>query len=460
MTLVYVGIAAAVVVVLFVLWAVNYRKVGPNQVLVISGRTTAMTDPDGRRRKVGYRLQVGGGTFVMPFVETVEVLPVEVFSVSIRCPEVMTAQGIIISAEAFGQVKVATDEANLHRAVENFLSRGSSGITSVAQEVLEGRMRAALGTMTVEQIYTERDEFAARVSQAARADFERLGLDLLAFSLKDISDAQGYLEALGARRIAEVKRDAALAQAEADRDAAIHAAAYRKEGDIARLAAEAELAAATRDFEMQRAEYQSSVNSKRAEADVAYELRKAELSEGLKRQEYQVRIAEKELAARVEELEIARREKELEATVKRPAEAMSYQARLEAESDAYKKELDAKGKAAGIKLLGGAEAEAANARGKAEAETMRAKAVAWKEYTDAGLAEMVIRELPELARAVSEPLGKVERIVMVGDADGAPKLTGQVASVLAQLPTVVESLTGLDLVELLKRKEKKETTNG
>lgn len=459
MTLVYVGIAAAVVVVCFVLWAVNYKKVGPNQVLVISGRSSSVIDPDGRKRKVGYRLQVGGGTFVMPFVETVEVLPVEVFSVSIRCPEVMTAQGIIISAEAFGQVKVATDEANLHRAVENFLSRGSSGITSVAQEVLEGRMRAALGTMTVEQVYTERDEFAARVSDTARADFERLGLDLLAFSLKDISDAQGYLEALGARRIAEVKRDAALAQAEADRDAAIHAAAYRKEGDIARLAAESELAAATRDFEIQRAEYQASVNSKRAEADVSYELKKAELSEGLKRQEYQVRIAEKELAAQVEELEISRREKELEATVKRPAEAMNYQARLEAEADAYKKELEAKGKAAGIKLLGGAEAEAANARGKAEAEAMRAKAVAWKEYTDAGLAEMVIRELPDLARAVSEPLAKVDKIVMVGDADGAPKLTGQVAAVLAQLPTVVESLTGLDLVQLIKRKEKKETKN-
>ena len=445
-------IGAVVVVVLllfFGLWAFNYRKVGPNQVLVISGRTSTVTEPDGRQRTVGYRLQVGGGTFVMPFVETVDTLPLEVFSVSVRCPEVLTAQGVMISAEAFGQVKAASDEPLAHRAVENFLSKGSSGITSVAQEVLEGHMRAALGMMSVEEIYTERDKFAARVRQAAGEDFERLGLELLSFSLKDISDAQGYLQALGARRIAEVKRDATLAQAETERDSTIQA-------DVARLLAEAELAKATRDFEMQRADFQASVNVKRAAADVAYDLERAKLSEELKRQEYAVRLTEKELAAKVEEQEIVRREKELEATIKRPAEAMHYQAKLEADTDAYKKELEAKGKAAGIRLYGTTEAEAIAAKGKAEADAMRQKAQAWKEYTDAALAEMVIKQLPELARAVSEPLSKVDKIIMVGDASGVSQLTGQVAGVIAQLPVVVESLTGINLREIVKRGKKDE----
>jgi flotillin len=452
-----IGAVVVVIVLLFVaLWAFNYRKVGPNQVLVISGRTSTVAEPDGRQRKVGYRLQVGGGTFVMPFVETVDTLPLEVFSISLRCPEVLTAQGVLVSAEAFGQVKAASDEALLHRAVENFLSKGSSGITAVAQEVLEGHMRAALGMLAVEEIYTDRDAFAERVRQAANEDFTRLGLELLSFALKDISDSQGYLASLGARRIAEVKRDASLAQAETERDAAIQAAQYRKEGDVARLAAEAELAKATRDFEMQRAEFQAAVNVKRAAADVAYDLERAKLSEELKRQEYAVRVTEKELAAKVEELEIGRREKELEATVKRPAEAMHYQAKLEAETDAYQKELEAKGKAAGIRLYGTSEAEAITAKGKAEADAMRQKAAAWKEYTDAALAEMVIRQLPELAKAVSEPLAKVDKIVMVGDANGVPKLTGQVASVLAQLPAVVESLTGLNLADLLKRNKGKD----
>ncbi len=454
-------IGAVVVVVLllfFGLWAFNYRKVGPNQVLVISGRTSTVTERDGTQRTVGYRLQVGGGTFVMPLVETVDTLPLEVFSISVRCPEVLTSQGVMISAEAFGQVKASSDATLLPRAVENFLSKGSAGITSVAQEVLEGHMRAALGTMSVEEIYTERDTFAARVRQAAGEDFERLGLELLSFALKDISDSQGYLASLGARRIAEVKRDATLAQAETERDAVIQASEYRKQGDIARLQAEAELAKATRDFEMQRADFQSSVNTKRAAADVAYDLERAKLSEALKRQEYAVRLTEKELAGKVEEQEIVRREKELEATIKRPAEAMHYQAKLEAETDAYQKELEAKGKAAGIRLSGAAEAEAITAKGKAEADAMQRKAEAWKQYTDAGLAEMVIQQLPELARAVSEPLAKVDKIIMVGDASGASKLTGQVASVLAQLPAVVESLTGIKLAEILNR-GKKEKAN-
>lgn len=449
-------IAAAVIVSLFVLWAVNYRKVGPNQALVISGRTSTVVEADGRRRKVGYRLQVGGGTFVMPFIETVDSFPLEVFSLAIRCPEVLSAHGVLISAEAQGQVKASSGEASLHRAIENFLSKGSSGIVDVSQEVLEGHMRAALGTMSVEEIYADREGFARKVRDAAAEDFSRLGLELVSFSLKDISDAQGYILALGARRIAEIKRDATIAQAETERDAAINAAMARKEGDVARLKAEAELAQATRDFEIQRAEFQAAVNSKRAQADVAYDLERAKLDLSLKRQEYEVRLAEKELSAKVEEREAVRREKELEASVKRPAEAMNYQGRLEAEGEAYRKELEAKGKAAGIRTIGNAEAEAALARGKAEAEAMRAKATAWKDYSEAALTEMVIKSLPELARAVSEPLSKVEKIVMVGDASGAQKITGQVAAVLAQLPTVVESLTGLNLADLLARGKKKD----
>jgi flotillin len=446
--------AVAVVLIAFLaLWAFNYRKVGPNQVLVISGRRSTMMEPDGRARRVGYRLQVGGGTFVLPLMETVDVLPLEVMSLSLRCPEVLTAQGVLLSAEAQGQVKACAEEPLLHRAVENFLSKGASAIVYVAQEVLEGHMRAILGTLSVEDIYTQREEFAERVRERAAGDFARLGLELVSFALKDISDAQGYIQSLGARRIAEVKRDAAIAQAETERDAAIRASEYRKEGDVARLTAEAELARATRDFEIQRAEFQAAVNVKRAAADVAYDLERAKRSEELKRQEFAVRLAEVELAARVEEKEIERREKELEATVKRPAEAMQYQAKLEAETEAFRKELEAKGRAAGVRLEGAASADAIRARGAAEADTLRDKAAAYKDYTDAALQEAALKTLPDLARAVAEPLAKVDKIVIVGENPGASKITGQVASVLAQLPEVVESLTGIDLKNMLKKKQ-------
>ena len=445
--------AAAVVVVILLLWlwSANYRKVGPNQVLVISGRTSTVTDAQGRKQKVGYRLQVGGGTFVLPLMESAEVFPLEVFSIGLRCNEVLTAQGVLITAEAQGQVKACSAEPALHRAIENFLSKGSDGITYIATEVLEGHTRALLGTLTVEEVYSQREEFARKVRERAAEDFDRLGLELISFALKDISDSQGYIAALGARRIAEVKRDATIAQAETERDAAISASQARKEGDVARLAAETELAEATRDFEVRRAQVQAAVNVQRAQADIAYDLERAKLSEALKRQEYGVRLAEKELAAQLEEKEIARREKELEATVKRPAEAMAYQAKLEAETEAFQKELEAKGRAAGVRLEGASQAEALLARGKAEADAMRLKAEAWKQYTDAALAEMVIKALPDLARAVAEPLAKVDKIIMVGDGDGAPKITGQVAAVLAQLPPVVENLTGLKLQDLIRK---------
>jgi flotillin len=449
--LIYIAIAV-VFVLFFLLWALNFKKVGPSQVLVISGRKSTVTEPDGKRKSVGYRLQVGGGTFVVPLMEQIDVFPVEVLSLSLKCPEVLTAHGVLITAEAQAQVKPASVEPYLHVAIENFLSKGASGMTYVAQEVLEGHIRAILGTMAVEEIYSNREEFAGKVREGCLADFSRMGLELVSFSLKDISDAQGYLKSLGARRIAEVKRDATIAQAETERDSQIQSAEYRKEGDVARLKAEAELAAATRDFEIQRAEFQTAVNVKRAESDIAYDLERAKISETLKRKEYEIRLLEKELAAKIEEKEAVRREKELYATVKLPAEAMKFQSQMEVEADAYKKELEAKGRAAGIRAEGSAKAETIAAIGDAEAKAMREKAKAWKEYTESALADKMIDKLPELARAVSEPLSKVDKIIMVGENQGAQKITGQVASVLAQLPDVVQNLTGIDLKAIIAKK--------
>jgi flotillin len=419
-----VVIIALAVAIAFYLFK-NYRKAGPNQVLVISGRPSTFTDAEGRTRTVRYRPYIGGGTLVWPLKETVDVLPLEVFSISVKAPDVITSQGVLISADAQAQVKVSSEEGDLHRAVENFLSRGASGISYVAQEVLEGHLRSVLGGMTIEEVYTGRELVAERLRKQAEPDFRRLGLELVSFSLKDVADAQGYIAAIGARRLAEIKRDAAIAQAETERDAAINASEARKEGDVARLRAEAELAEATRDFEIRRADYQAAVNAKRAQADLAYDLERAKGEFVLKQEEYKVRLTEKELAAQVEAAEIQRREKELEA----------------------------KGRAAGVRLDGASQAEAIAAKGKAEADAMRQKAEAWKQYNDAALAEMVVKVLPELAKNVAEPLSKVDKIVMVGDDAGVPKLTGQVAQVVAQLPVVVETLTGLKLQDLLKKKD-------
>jgi len=441
-------VIAAIAVAIVALWAMNYRKVSPNQALIISGgKRRSIVEPDGTKRTIGYRLQIGGGTFVMPLIERAEVLPLDIFSLTVKTTDVLTAQGVLLTAEAQGQVRVADDEPSIRLAAQQFLSTGADGIKSVSVEVLEGHLRAVLGAMSVEDIYQHREEFATRVKKAASEDFGRMGLMLVAFSLKDISDKQGYIEALGAPQIAQVKRDATVAQAETEKDAAIKSAVARKDGDIVRLNAEVEIAAASRDFEAKRAEFQTVVNQKRAQADIAYELERVKMTQQLKMEEARVKMIDKEKAIELETKEIARREKELEATVKKPADAMAYQAKLEAEADAYKKELEAKGKAAGIRLYGNAEAEATAAKGEAEAKVMLKKAESWSNYNDAAAYDTLMRTLPELARAVSEPLSKVEKIVLVGNdgVSGASKITGQVASVIAQLPAIVESLTGTDI---------------
>ncbi len=446
-------IVAGVALIAVAVWRLlkNYRNVGPNEVLVISGlRAREVRGPDGTRVKVGYRLQVGGGTLVWPFVESANVLPLDVYSLTVKVKDVLTKQGVQLSAEATAFVKVKGDEDSIRLAAEHFLSRGSEGIMAVGQDVIEGCMRAVLGARSVEEIYQDREGFNDKVSLASEADLAKMGLEVVSFSLKDISDKQGYLDALGTESIARVKRDAMIIQAESDKDASIRSAQARKDGDIARLIAETEIAQATRDFESKRAGYQADVNQKRAQADASYELERLKLTSQIKENEFEIRLFEKKKAVELEQTEIVRREKELEATVKRPAEAMHFQQKLEAESDAYRKELEAKGKAAGIRLYGNAEAEVVLAKGKAEAEAMSKRAESFTRYNDAATVQMIVDKLPELARAIAEPMSKIDKIVMVGtDGAKATALPSQVAALVAQVPTIVESLTGVDLKALV-----------
>jgi len=450
-TLIIIIAVVAFLIFLFILmFAKQYRKVGPNEVLIISGgRKRKVTDPDGTVRKIGYRTHIGGGTLVKPFLESYQVLPLDIFTLTLKTPEVMTAQGVFIVAEATAQVKIKGDDYSIRMAAEQFLGKGAAGIESVAYTIVEGCMRAILGKMSVEEIYRRREEFASQVKEAAIDDFARMGLTLLAFSLADLSDSQGYLSALGKPRIAQVKRDALIAQAEADKDAAIKSAIARKDGDVAKLAAETEISRANRDYEMKRAEYLASINQKKAHADLSYDLEKQRMLQQIKKEEGQVRVIEKDQNIQLETLEIARKEKELEAAVKKSADAKKYQIITEANAEAYRLEAEAKGKANADRLLAQAEAERIRITGEAEAETMRQKATAYADFNMAAIYQMLVDKMPELARAVSEPLGKVDKILLVGGETGVSKITGQVAEILAQLPLVVKHLTGLDLEELL-----------
>ncbi|HOI44402.1 MAG TPA: SPFH domain-containing protein [Candidatus Aminicenantes bacterium] len=460
------GIVVLIIALLILIIAKQYRKVGPNEALIISGGRKKTAIVDGQKKKVGYRYRLGGGTFVWPFVETIDVLPMEVISINIRTPEVLTRGGVPLMAEASAQVKVDSSDTSIRLAAEQFLGLGKDGIREVANTILEGKMREVIGTMTVEEIYRGRQEFSDKVAAAVKEDFARMGLFMLSFSLRDIGDTQGYIDALSRPQIAAAKRDAAIAQAETEKESVIKSSQARKEAEVARLQSEAQIARAQWENEAKKAESQVFVNAKKAQADFSYELERFRLSQEIKKEEAKVKMIEKEEAIKIENLEISRREKELQANVVKPADARKYQIKAEAEAEGFRIQAEAKGKSEALKLQGEAEAEQIKLRGLAEAEAMLKKAGAWDKYNQAAVLEMYIRALPELAKAVSEPLSKVDKIVIVGGGDkslGASKITGQVAEVLAQMPDIVKSLTGADIKKFLQDKfspEEKKTEPG
>jgi len=462
--IVVIGIVS-VVFIFMMIWASRYTKIGPNEVLVISGRKRIITDPDGTRRRVGYRIVKGGGTFVLPVIERVDRLSLEVITLDVNTPEVYTAPGVPVEVDGVAQIKVKGDDVSIATASEQFLSKSRDDLLNIALQTVEGHLRAILGTMTVEDIYRNRDEFAQKVQEVAASDMANMGLQIVSFTLRDIRDSHGYLEALGKPRTAQVKRDAIVAQAEADRDANIKSAAANQAGEIAKYEAQTKIAESQRDYEMKKAEYDASVNQKKAESDLAYDLQKFKTEQLVKKEEIQVSIIEKDRLIEVQEKETIRKERELAATIRKPADAEQYKIQALAEAEKVRLELEAKGQAEATRAKGLAEAEAAKAKGAAqaeviklqglaEAEAMNKKAQSWKNYNEAAITQMFIDALPKIAQAISEPLTKTEKIVVVNtgnDSAGTSKVTKDIANIIAQLPPIIESLSGINLEDLLKR---------
>jgi flotillin len=475
-----VGGVVAVLFVFFIfagIWASRYTKVGPNQVLVISGRKRKVVDPDGNTREVGFRIVKGGGRFVWPVYEKVDILSLEILTIDVQTPEVYTSKGVPVKVDGVAQIKIKGDDISIATASEQFLSKSTDEIKSVAMQTLEGHLRAILGTMTVEEIYQNRDAFAQRVQEVAAGDLANMGLGIVSFTIRDIRDTQGYLDALGKPRIAQVKRDAIIAQAEADRDSQIRSAQAKQAGQEAQFAADSKIAEAQRDYQSNVAQYQATVNVQKAQADLAYDLQKFKTGQLVKAEEVQVSIVEKQKQIELQQQEILRRQRELEATVQKPADAERYRVETLANAKKFQLETEAAGaasatkatgfagadvvKATGLaeadanKARGLAQAEVIEAQGKATAEAMRVKAESFKQYNEAAVIEMIIRVLPEIAGKISEPLSKTEKMVIInagnGPGGGASKLTSDVTTIISQLPPVLEALTGVKFEKLMEQ---------
>ncbi len=463
----------AVVFLFFIfcsLYAKRYVKVGPNEVLVISGRRRKIREADGSVSTVGFRITKGGGAFVWPIVEKYDILSLELMTIDVKTPEVYTVTGVPILVDGVAQIKVKGDDVSISTAAEQFLSMSQEQIEGIARQTLEGHLRAIVGTLTVEDIYKNRDAFAQRVQEVAAGDLANMGLGIVSFTLRDIRDNQGYLDALGKPRTAQVKRDAIIAQAEADRDATIKSAQANQAGQEAKFAADTKIAEANRDYQMKVAEYTAAVNLKKAEADLAYDLQKNKTNQAVKAEEIQILVVEKQKMIDVQEKEILRKQKELEATVSRPADAERYRVQTLAEAEKFRIQTEAMGQAEAKRQIGIGEADANKARGlaeadvilaqgKATAEAMQKKADAWRAYNEAAILQLFLENAPAIAKAIAEPLAKTEKIVVVntggeGGAAGANKITKDVGTIMAQLPEVVKALSGVDINNLLAKLEK------
>ena len=422
------SVLVGLLIVAFIVWAHQYTKAGPNEVLIISGRRGRKRGEDGS--PAGYRIIRGGGTFVRPFREKVERLSLELMQFDVRTGETYSSHGVPVEVDGVCMVKVDPTDEGIELAAEQFLAGGRDDIARTAQQAVEGHLRAAVGGHSIEEVYRERAKLVEATKELSAPDLSKMGLEIVSLTIRSIQDKQGYLEALGRPRTAQVKRDAVRGEAEAEREA-----------KAARFAADTSIESSRRDYEVEKSSFKEEGQKAAAQADFAYDLQRAVVQQEVRAQELQVEIVERQKAIELMDAEVRRRVNELEAEVIEPAKSEAR--RIEALAEARKEELAAQG---------AGEADAVRLRGMAEAETMMAKAKAWGQYNDAAIADRLVSILPQLAAAVSEPLSKTDKIVMFGgngEGVGAHRVTRDVMKIVAELPEVLESLTGKRLDELV-----------
>ena len=345
---------------------------------------------------------------MFPCVQTIQRLPLNTMTLEVKTSRVYTAQGVPLTVVGVAQVKInGADEEMLSYAAEQFggenTCHGSLGhysnysgkdvqeILQVCVLTMEGHQRAVMGQMTVEEIYKDRKTFSTNVFDSASRDLYTMGVSVVSYTVRDVSDEVGYLASLGQARTAQVKRDAIIGEAEAKKDSTIAEALADEQRMEAKLKNDTGIASAKREYEINKAVYDKEVNTAKAEAEMAYALQAARVQASIKEEEMQIRVIERQQNIAIQEQEILRREKELDSRIKKPAEAEKYRLEVLAEAERQQIVLEAEAEAEARALRGEAEAYAVEVKAKAEAEQMAKKADAWKEYQEAALVDMMLK---------------------------------------------------------------------
>jgi flotillin len=452
--LVYAGLAVLTLFFFMAVLAKLFRKAGPHEALVIYGLR-------------GTRIVKGGGTIIYPMIEQCRELSLELMSFDVAPQQSLyTKQGVAVTIEAVAQIKVKSDPESIRTASEQFLTKRPEQREGLIRLVMEGHLRGIIGQLTVEQIVKEPEMVADRMRSTCADDMNKMGLEVISFTLKEVRDKNEYITNMGRPDIARIKRDAEVAAAEADRDIAIKraesqraAAVAKAQADQERVAAETasltKQAEAERDLDIKKAEYLESTKRAQAQADKAYEIETNVQQQQVILQAVRVQQAEREAQVKVQDAEIARRERELIATVLKPAEIERQRIETLANAECQRLMKEAEGRASATRAQGEAEAEIIFKKGESEAKAMNIKAEAFQEYNQAAVFDKLISGMPEVVRALAEPLSRIDKVTIVstgnGDAAGAYKLTGDVTKIAAQVPALFEALSGMQMSDLLSK---------
>src|SRR3954452_25247259 len=456
MAVIWIFVSLAVMVILFLIsgMARIYRKAGPHEALIVYGLG-------------GTRVVKGHGSMVLPMVQVCRGLSLELMSFDVAPQQdLYTKQGVAVTVEAVAQIKVKSDDESIRTAAEQFLTKTDQEREGLIRLVMEGHLRGIIGQLTVEEIVKQPEMVSDRMRSTCADDMNKMGLEVISFTIKEVRDKNEYITNMGRPDVARIKRDADVAAAEADRDTAIKRALATRESAVAKAQADqervqaetaslAKQAEAQRDLEVKRAQYLELVKRQQAQADKSYEIQANMMQQRVRAEEVTIHKVEKEHEVLVQDAEIQRRDRELTATVLKQAEYERRRIETLAEAEKARSIMEAEGRASAIRAQGEAEAEIIFKKGEAEAKAMNVKAEAYQEFNQAAILVKLITGLPEVVRALAEPLNKIDKITIVstgnGHSAGMNKITGDLTEMAAQVPALFETLSGMPMSELLSK---------
>lgn len=446
-TVVWIALVAIAVLVLLFM---GYLKAPPDTAYIVSGP----------RKK---RILIGRAGWRIPFLERVDKLSLQVMQVDVKTSEaVPTNEFINVVVDGVANIKISSDPELLARAAETLLGMPREQLIAMVTQVLEGNMREIVGSVGLKEMVQDRQGVAKKITENVVPDMQKLGIEVVNFNIQNFKDSAGTIENMGIDNVEQIRKNAQIAKANAQRDIAIATAQAQQQSNAVRVESEKHISEQDMELAVQQSEMRIRADAKRAEADAAYSIQQENQRKTIEVTRTDADIARREKEAELAEKEVALMERKLDAEVRKQADAQRYKAEQEAAADLIRRQREAeaqryeaeqqaearKAEAEAHRFAMEQEAEGIRARGAAEAQAIREKAEAQKLMGEASVLEMLLKALPEVVKNAAEPLAQTDKIVMYGDGNA----TRMVRDVMGSANQIMEALkegSGIDIPKLL-----------